>query len=260
VARAAILPPSMNPLQPQHPRMENPERSVALYGGSFDPVHLGHLAVARAAMKHFGLSRVYFVPAGAQPLKAKQRATHFYHRYAMLTLALAGEERFVPSLLEAPEILRASGQPAGYTVDTVARMRARMNPDTRLYFLIGMDAFEHVAQWRSAVELLRTTEFIVASRPGYSLQDVARALPDELRPDNLDTREWAESGTLRSRGATIHLLPEVHEEVSATAIREAARHGVGLEKLVPQAVADYITKLKIYDEDDEPGAPEPPRL
>jgi len=239
--------------------MEDPGSIIALYGGSFDPVHLGHLAVARAAVARFGLNRVYFVPAGAQPLKAKQRATHFYHRYAMLTLALAGEERFLPSLLEAPEIVRASGQPAGYTVDTVARMRARISPETKLYFLVGMDAFEHVAQWRSSVELLRSTEFIVASRPGYSLREVARVLPAELRPVQLDAQRWQETGTLSSRGATIHLLPEVHEEVSATAIREAARHRIGLEKLVPRAVADYITKLKIYDEDEEPGVPEPPR-
>ena len=158
-------------------------------GGSFAPFPLGHLALARAAARHFALARVYFVPAGMQPLKAKQRATHFYHRYAMLTLALAGEPGFVPSLLEAPEIVRASGQPASYTVDTVARVRARLKRGTQLYFLIGIDAFEQVAQWRSATELLRSTEFIVASRPGYSLRDVARALPAELRPDDAGAAE-----------------------------------------------------------------------
>jgi len=250
----------MNPPATKHPRPDNFPESVALYGGSFDPVHLGHLAVARAAARHFQLTRVYFVPAGAQPLKTKRQATHFYHRYAMLALALAGEERFVPSLLEAPEILRAAGQAASYTVDTVERMRARMRAGTKLYFLIGIDAFEHVAQWRSAVELLRSTEFIVASRPGYSLRDAARALPEELRPDDKVARQWLESGTLQSGGATIHLLPEVHEMVSATSIRQAARHRAGLEKLVPAAVADYITKLRIYDGEAEPGAPEPPRL
>ncbi len=118
------------------------------------------------------LQRVYFVPADVQPLKARQRVTNFYHRYAMLALALQGEQRFVPSLLEAPEIVRASGQPASYTVDTVRRMRARLAPATRLYFLIGMDAFQHIAKWRAPVELLRSAEFIVASRPGFPLEDV----------------------------------------------------------------------------------------
>jgi nicotinic acid mononucleotide adenylyltransferase len=99
----------------------------------------------------------------------------------------------------------------------------------------------------------------VASRPGYSLHDIAQALPAELRPAEADAQRWEKTGTLASSGATIHLLPEVHEELSATAIREAARRRIGLEKLVPRAVADYITKLKIYDEDEEPGVPEPPR-
>jgi nicotinate-nucleotide adenylyltransferase len=240
--------------------MNDPIQSVALYGGSFDPVHLGHLTVARAAMEKFGLGRVYFVPADAQPLKAQQKVTHFYHRYAMLALALAGEKKFLPSLLEAPEIVRATGEPASYSVDTVARLRARLNPETRLFFLIGMDAFQSIAQWRAPVKLLRSVEFIVASRPGYPLQDVARLLPAELRPNEAGTRTLMESGSLETNGARIHLLPDVNEDVSATAIRKAARRGEGLEEFVTPAVAEYIAKLKIYDEEPEPGTPDVPRL
>jgi nicotinate-nucleotide adenylyltransferase len=240
--------------------MNDPIQSVAMYGGSFDPVHLGHLAVARAALDRFSLERVYFVPSDVQPLKAQQRVTNFYHRHAMLALALEGEKRFVPSLLEAPEIVRASGQPASYSVDTIARMRARLKSGTRLYFLIGIDAFQYIAQWRSPVELLRSAEFIVASRPGFPLKDVALALPSELRPSEAGARILLETGSLETNGATIHLLPDVNEDVSATAIREAARQGEGLERLVSRGVAEYITKLKIYDEDSEPGSPEPPRL
>jgi nicotinate-nucleotide adenylyltransferase len=240
--------------------MNDPTQSVALYGGSFDPVHLGHLAVARAAVERFKLERVYFVPADVQPLKARQRVTNFYHRHAMLALALEGEKKFVPSLLEAPEIVRASGQPASYSGETVARLRARLKSETRLYFLIGMDAFQYIAQWRSAVELLRSTEFIVASRPGFPLKDVALALPCELRPSEAGARRLQETGSLETNGAILHLLPDVNEEVSATAIREAARQGSELERLVPRAVAEYIWKLKIYDEEEEPGNPEPPRL
>jgi len=243
-----------------NPQQNDFQENIALYGGSFDPVHLGHLAVARAAAERFALARVYFVPADVQPLKSQQRVTSFYHRHAMLALALENEARFVPSLLEAPEIVRASGKPASYTVDTVARMRSRMQAGTRLYFLMGMDAFALIAKWRSAVELLRSVEFIVASRPGFPLRDVARALPEELRPDEAGARRLMESGSLETNGANIHLLPGVNETVSATEIREAARRGSGLEKLVPHGVAEYITKLKIYDEDEEPGSPEPPRL
>ncbi|MGC2209812.1 MAG: nicotinate (nicotinamide) nucleotide adenylyltransferase [Candidatus Korobacteraceae bacterium] len=244
----------------KNPQQNEFQENIALYGGSFDPVHVGHLRVARGAAERFGLARVYFVPADVQPLKSQQRVTNFYHRHAMLALALEGEPRFVPSLLEAPEIVRASGRPASYTVDTVARMRARVQAGTRLFFLIGMDAFALIAKWRSAVELLRSVEFIVASRPGFPLSDVARALPEELRPDEAGARQLLESGSLETNGASIHLLPGVNETVSATEIREAARRGSGLEKLVPHNVAEYILKLKLYDEAEEAGSPEPPRL
>ena len=239
--------------------MTDPIQNVALYGGTFDPVHLGHLAVARQAAEKFHLERVLLCPADVQPLKARQPVTNFHHRYAMLALALQGEPRFLPSLLEAPEIVRASGQPASYTVDTVRRMRAHLSPSTRLFFLIGMDAFQLIAKWRSPVELLRSAEFIVASRPGFPLKDVLRALPDELRPSQTGAAELPRTGSLHSNGATLHLLPELNEEASATAIRQAARQGVGLHTLVPPAVADYIVKLKLYAGQEEPGAPEPPR-
>lgn len=239
--------------------MNDPLHSVALYGGSFDPVHLGHLAVARAATERFQLERVYFVPADAQPLKAQQHVTNFYHRHAMLALALQSEARFVPSLLESPEMVRVSGATASYTVDTVRRMRSRLKSGTRLYFLIGMDAFQHIAKWRAPVELLRSAEFVIASRPGFPLSQVAQALPAELRPDEASARKLLETGSLETHGARIHLLPDVNEEVSATAIRAAARRGIGLEQLVPKAVADYILKLRIYGDEEEPGSPEPPR-
>jgi nicotinate-nucleotide adenylyltransferase len=228
--------------------MNQPQQNIALFGGSFDPVHLGHLAVARAAMERFQLSQVYFVPAHVQPLKAGQPVTSLYHRYAMLALALQDEARFLPSLLEAPEPGAEVHSPS-YSVDTVRRMRARMQPGTQLYFLIGMDAFAHIAKWRSAVELLRSVEFIVASRPGSPLSELTRALPAELRPDEPGEKRLLETGTLESNGARLHLLPDLHEEVSATAIRQAARQGVGLDKLVPRAVAEYITKLNIYGEE-----------
>jgi nicotinate-nucleotide adenylyltransferase len=128
-----------------------------------------------------------------------------------------------------------------------------------LYFLIGMDAFQHIAKWRSPVELLRSAEFVVASRPGFPLSEVAQALPLELRPDETGARQLQETGSLETNGAHIHLLPDVNEEVSATEIREAARRGSGLERLVPRGVADYIVKLKIYEDEEEPGSPEPPR-
>ena len=230
--------------------MNQAQQSIALFGGSFDPVHLGHIAVARAAAERFQLSRIYFVPACLQPLKTQQAVTSFDHRFAMLALALQNEAEFYPSLLESPETVRACGQQASYSIDTVPRMRKQMRPGTRLYFLIGMDAFAQIAKWRSAVELLRSVDFIVASRPGFPLSEVARALPAELRPEKPEETQLQQAGMLENKGVRLHLLPDVHEEVSATAIREAARRGAGLENLVPKQVADYILKMKLYVEDE----------
>src|SRR3954469_20296290 len=98
--------------------------NVAMYGGSFDPVHKGHLAVARAAMERYALGKIYFVPADVQPLKRNTQSTAYYERFAMLALALAGEKDFVPSLLEAPEVIQRTGELASYSIETVRRFKA----------------------------------------------------------------------------------------------------------------------------------------
>ncbi len=234
--------------------------NVAIYGGTFDPVHLGHLAVARAAAARFKLGRIYFVPTEGNPLKVQQPPAPYYHRYAMLALALAGEKSFLPSLLEAPEVLQAEHKLASYSIDTVRRLRSRLDKRDKLFFLIGVDAFKDIARWRSPMELLRTCEFIVASRPQHSLADVALALPEELCPAKemaklLAMRKPDES-TLKLEDVVIHLLSGVDSPVSATRVRAAARGGKPLEPLVGAAVADYIRKQRLYRAGIEPGSPE----
>ncbi|MDR3763296.1 MAG: nicotinate-nucleotide adenylyltransferase [Acidobacteriota bacterium] len=231
--------------------MSSPSSSIALYGGSFDPVHRGHLRVARAAVEKFALDRVAFVPAGAQPFKSRQAVTAYEHRFAMLELALAGEARFTVSRLESPEALRESGAAASYTIDTVRRLRTTLTPGTRLFLLLGMDAFQLIAKWRYAVELLRSTECIVASRPGFPLTGVLEALPAELRPARGEAENMLQRGELRTTEVAIHLLPGVHEDVSATAIRQAVRSGLGLDELVPAPVAEYILANHLYAEPDD---------
>jgi nicotinate-nucleotide adenylyltransferase len=235
--------------------------NVAMYGGSFDPVHLGHLAVAKVAMEKFDLGRVYFVPADIQPLKRDQQATAYYHRFAMLALALRGEKNLLPSLLEAPEVIRQTGELVSYSIDTVRRFKNGLKKSDRLFFLIGIDAFLSIAKWRSPVELLRECEFIVASRPGYSLGDVAEALPEEMRPPEKVTRMFKANpaaGDIVHAGAVVHFLPEVKVPISATEIRSAAAKGRPLTKFVGEAVAEYIKKTKLYRESDA-GSPTLPK-
>ena len=218
---------------------------IALFGGTFDPVHLGHLAVARAAAEKFGLGRVYFTPADLPPHKQKRKLTDFQHRFAMLALATADDPRFVPSLLDAH-----TGHP-NYSINTVRRLKSTLKKTDKLYFLIGIDAFKDISTWRQPEELLSEVEFIVVSRPGHSLADVGRALPESLRPTDLILRAMRRQqaeGTIALTGATIHLLGAVREKVSSTQIRAAAanRSMKQLSRYVPSLVAEYIKKENLY--------------
>jgi nicotinate-nucleotide adenylyltransferase len=217
---------------------------LALFGGTFDPVHSGHLAVARAAAGKFDLGLVYFVPSSVPPHKSNRAFTDFRHRYAMVALATEEDARFVPSLLEAE-----AAQP-NYSIQTVRRFKKSLKKSDKLFFLIGIDAFMDISTWRQPLELLAECDFIVASRPGYSLADVGAALPEELRPSQAvlkALRRQQASGTIALRSTTIHLLGEVNERVSSTQIRAAARKSVKqLSRYVPEAVAGYIKKEHLY--------------
>jgi nicotinate-nucleotide adenylyltransferase len=233
--------------------------NIGLFGGTFDPIHRGHLALARAAGERCNLSRILFVPANVPPHKQREPRSAFPHRYAMVALATAQEKDFAPSLLEAPEDFDAGRPPKdkdktrvskpNYTVDTVRRLKQASKKADRLFLLIGIDAFADIATWHQAETLFRECEFVVASRPGYSLADVANALPASLRPRMEVTRPFhkqAATGDLVLKGVTIHLLDEVYQPISSTAIREAAAAGKPLGRFVDPAVADYIKKMGLY--------------
>ena len=224
--------------------------NLALFGGTFDPIHRGHLKVARAAAVRFGLKEVWFVPADIPPHKLKEPVTPYYHRYAMTALAVEGEKDFIPSLMEAPDLSASPRERRpNYSIETVRRVKKTLGKSDRLFFLIGMDAFKDIAKWYEAQALLKECDFIVAARPGCSLADVASSLPPGLRPSPAVTklfRKQAIDGPLVLPEATLHLLPETHENVSATQIRAAVGRGGALKKLVPDAVAEYIHKQHLY--------------
>lgn len=235
--------------------------NIGLFGGTFDPIHRGHIALAQAGRDQCELKQVHFVPANVPPHRDQPRASYF-DRFAMVVLATASEKTFLPSPLEAPAAAatatsarpsRAKNHeaPAGanYSIDTVRSFKQGLRKSDRLFFLIGIDAFRDIAKWREAEALFQECEFIVASRPGYSLADVANALPEKLRPAPAVTKPFqkqAAKGDLVLPGVTIHLLEGVNQDVSATAIREAAAKGKSLARYVDPMVAEYIKKMGLY--------------
>lgn len=218
-------------------------------------MHRGHLALARAAMERCKLHRICFVAANVPPHKQQQPLTPFVHRFAMLALATAEEKAFLPSLLEAPEengigrSAKGAKEKPNFTIDTMRRMKQSFKSADRLFLLIGMDAFAEIAKWHQAEVLFRECEFVVAGRPGYSLADVAKALPESLRPRDEVMKPFqkqAATGDLVLPGVTIHLIEDLREPASATAIRAAAKAGKALGRFVDPGVAEYIRKMGLY--------------
>lgn len=171
----------------------------------------------------------------------------------MLALATAGERAFVPSLMEAPAESaggrKTKTEEPNYTIDTVRRLKQSLKSTDRLFLLVGMDAFADIAKWHQAEALFRECAFIVAGRPGYSLADVANALPQSLRPRAEVTRPFhkqAVMGDLVLPGVRLHLLSDLHQPASATAIRQAAAAGKALGRFIDPSVADYIKKMGLY--------------
>jgi len=196
---------------------------VALFGGSFDPPHRGHVAIAKAAADQFQLDQVLFAPAGRQPLKSQPSGASFDERLAMTTLACIADPRFTPSAIDTP---LPDGSP-NFTVDTLYALQDSM-PGAQLFNLVGADSFFSLAQWRDPQKLLELAEWIVVSRPGFELAD----------PPGI-----ALTPARRSR---IHLLDSIHEDVAATDLRERLRAGDPCQDLLPAEVSGYIQHHHLY--------------
>jgi nicotinate-nucleotide adenylyltransferase len=232
--------------------------NVGLFGGTFDPIHKGHLALARSARERCQLGRILFVATNVPPHKTAQPVASYFHRYSMTVLATAGEKAFVPSLLEAPGEFVLQDKKGGrgsvasapnYSIETIRKLKRGLKKSDRLFFLIGIDAFKDIAKWHEAEALFSECEFLVASRPGYSLADVATSLPERLRPREEVTKPFARQpakGDLVLSGVTLHLLDDVNQNISATTIRAAVAAKRPIKKFVPESVEEYIKKEGLY--------------
>ena len=225
--------------------------NICLFGGTFDPIHKGHTAIAREAADKLNLKKVFFAPSDVPPHKHAKKLAPFSDRYEMVMLALrdANDKRFIPSAIELEMNEEKSEHSSSYTIDTLERFSKGLKKSDRLFFLIGIDAFMDIAKWHRAEDVLRFCDFIVASRPGFSLADIARALPASLQPRASVMKPFAKSaaqGEFIHAGVQLHLLNTVKVDVSATEIRKAVASGRSLTKYVSPSVAEYINKNGIF--------------
>lgn len=227
------------------------QRRIGVYGGTFDPVHHGHLRVAHAVLENFALDELLFVPAFVPPHKRSVAISDPYHRYAMLTLATMQEARMRIATLE----LEAPARP--YTVETMARLQAN-TPDAALFFVMGMDSFRDVALWRAHETLLTTYHIIVAARPGYRANELetensAGHLVPSLRARVVDLRGGKLPVPEHFSAPHIFVTDYVAVDVSATTIRAAVEADNDITADVPSAVAAYIRKYALYTDSTLPN-------
>jgi nicotinate-nucleotide adenylyltransferase len=201
---------------------------IALFGGTFDPPHRGHIAIARAAADRFLLDRVLFAPTGKQPLKTTAPGAEYKDRLAMVKLAIAADERFELSTLDAP---REDGT-ANYTVDTLSRLGNQLAiesaAESKIYCITGADAFLDIRRWRQSELLLTLADWLVVSRPGFSLADLT---PLALTP---------------LQSTRVHLLQGIAEDVSATQLRADLAAGKDVAANLAPGVANYIRQHHLY--------------
>lgn len=200
---------------------------VAFFGGTFDPIHRGHLAIAKAAAETCALDQVIFAPTGRQPLKSKDAEAPFADRLAMVELVAtpAVDARFVSSNIDAP---KANRQP-NYTVDVLERL-SQERPKDRLFAIAGADSFLSLPKWREPERLVELAEWIVVSRPEVPLTQ------DRIAVLGLDAQQ-------RKR---LHVLTNVHEEVSSTELRRRLHTGDPCIDLLPANVSEYIHERGLY--------------
>jgi nicotinate-nucleotide adenylyltransferase len=224
---------------------------IAFFGGSFDPPHLGHLAIAEAARQTLSLDRILFAPVGLQPLKSQGSSASFEDRVAMTRLAIQYHPSFELSLADAP--IPGNPEP-NYTIDTLAQLHKFLPADTELFLLLGADALRTLHHWRRAAEIPFAANLIIASRPEAPSALSSLTNPVELMPIGVHIAPFSgSSGRYRLSNAAgavseLTVLPGLDYDISATELRRQIHAGPDstAASLLPPGVLDYIRSHNLY--------------
>lgn len=211
---------------------------LGVLGGTFDPVHYGHLIIAQEALEALGLATVIFVPAASPPHKRDRAPVPIEHRYRMTELALEDDPRFCISDIEC----RRGG--TSYTVNTLEEMQRSLGPGDELCFLIGSDTVSELPTWKGFQRLPELCRLIIVARPGFPLEDISSLAP-----------HFPQDTVARLRRQALAIRPI---GISATVIRRKLSQGRSIRYLVPEPVRDYIEQHDLYGRPQEsPPSPAP---
>lgn len=215
--------------------------ALGIFGGTFDPIHCGHLAMVRSTVERYGLDRLLLVPAWQPPHKTDAVLTEWHHRFAMAALACQNLDRVHVSAVEKMR----SG--ISFTVETLEHFRHQVGPDTPILFLMGSDSLAELPAWKDHTRLLELAHILVAPRPGVKREAALEALGPELARRALRVENEPEAPPADPAGSILWLDWQPIE-LSGSEIRRRLRAGESIENLVPSPVAAYILQHRIYPE------------
>lgn len=199
---------------------------IGILGGTFDPVHVGHLIIAETVRDEMGLDRVLFIPAATPPHKQRRAITDAKHRLEMVRLAVEGNAAFEVTDIE----IRRGG--VSYSIETIERLRAAMAPEAAFFFIVGADTVPELATWKDIDHLVHRCTFVVVARPGFRIEDLLNEAIG-LAPD---TRQRV----LR------HFIDAVRVDISSTGLRARLAEGKSVRYRLPEAVEHYIRTKGLY--------------
>jgi nicotinate-nucleotide adenylyltransferase len=212
---------------------------IGIFGGTFDPIHYGHLRVAEEIAEMASLKEMRFVPAGIPRLRRAPIASH-QHRAAMVRVAIRGNSRFI---LDEREIRRRS---VSYSVESLREFKQELGECVILCFITGADAFMKLAEWHSWRELFGLCHFIIAARPGHALITNRETLPRELKEECAQRWVSGADSLKRASSGLIFIAPTTLLDISATIIRTRIAAGKSIRYLIPDAALDYIAANHLY--------------
>ncbi len=203
---------------------KNDKINIGIMGGTFDPIHYGHLAMAEEVRLKFKLDRIIFIPSGNPPHKMEQNIADKRHRYIMTLLATEANEYFEVSRDEVDR------QGYTYTIDTIRNLKKQFKGSANIYFITGADNVTQILNWKEAEQLLKSCEFIMTTRPGFTYDEIVKGV--KYLEENYDSK--------------IHLIKVPSFAISSTDIRQRVQNNISIKYLLPESVEQYIYSHKLY--------------